>query len=151
MTIFFITLVSPRSQNAMIRWNDFWWKMLCCDPHIEEIPRSAIFSDFPLSWNSNFSRNTRLKSFIQASIEMAVHLKEHCFQKTVVLCLRHILHCPRTLKRAIIFDRAFYSNWKFSETPSSSSSIKILIETFITVDEEFSEKSLILILGSKRR
>ena len=53
----------------------------------EGIPRSAISIEFPLCCNSLFSENTKLNSFIKATMRIVLPVREPYFGKSVVLCL----------------------------------------------------------------
>ena len=59
---FFINLVSPGSENAMLLRKYFHWNISFCDPQIEGLPRSVISIEFHLLCNSLFSKNKKLNS-----------------------------------------------------------------------------------------
>ena len=79
LPVFFLTLVSPVQESAMLRRKIYSSNMSFCDPQIEGIPRSASIIEFPIRCNSLFAENTRLNSFILASIRNLLIVKEYYF------------------------------------------------------------------------
>ena len=85
--LFFSAVVSPGSDTAVFLREYFYCNMSFCDPQIERIPKSSSSIEFPLCWNSLFSKNTNLKPFFQVSIRNVPPVKEYYFGKSVLLCL----------------------------------------------------------------
>ena len=58
------------------------------DPHLEQMPEVAFLIEFPWSWNSLFSKNTKFNSFFKVSIENHLLVPEYILENLFVYFLR---------------------------------------------------------------